>query len=178
MNNAELPSSPLSASQLPDAEDLFEQLCQKLEPLRAENPQIVGIASGGAWLAQRLQQRWGMAQVGILSTAMHRDDFARRGLSRTEQTHLPFPVEGARILLLDDVLYTGRTIRAALNEIFDFGRPASIRLAVLVERPGKELPISAYASAAYLPLSGDQSLALQQDEAGRFSFLLQNIHEE
>ena len=164
---------------LPDAEALYQRLCVLLEPIRAQQPlQVVGIASGGAWLAQRLQRQWGLPSVGILSTAMHRDDFARRGLSRTEQTSLPFTVEGAHILLLDDVLYTGRTIRAALNEIFDFGRPASVRLAVLVDRLGRELPIEASVSAQHLALLPEQSLSLLQDEAGRFSFQLQTGGED
>ena len=104
---------------------------------------------------------------------MHRDDFAQRGLSHTEQTSLPFVVDGAHILLLDDVLHTGRTICAALNEIFDFGRPASVQLAVMVDRGERQLPFQASVAATQLHLPADQSLMLKQDEAGRFHFHLQ-----
>jgi pyrimidine operon attenuation protein/uracil phosphoribosyltransferase len=101
---------------------------------------------------------------------MHRDDFARRGLAAGGQTQLPFDVNGSHILLLDDVLYTGRTLRAVINELFDYGRPASVRLAVLVDRGGRELPIQADFAAARVTLADQQSLALAQNEAGRFSF--------
>jgi pyrimidine operon attenuation protein/uracil phosphoribosyltransferase len=101
---------------------------------------------------------------------MHRDDFARRGLSASAQTSLPFDVDGADVLLLDDVLYTGRTIRAVLNELFDFGRPACVRLAVLIDRGGRELPVAADFAAQTLELPATQSLALARSDAGAFSF--------
>ncbi|RZL57175.1 MAG: bifunctional pyr operon transcriptional regulator/uracil phosphoribosyltransferase PyrR, partial [Variovorax sp.] len=89
-----------------------------------DETRLVGITSGGAWLVERLQKDLGLPGVpGVISSAMHRDDFARRGLAASAQTVLPFDVNGADVLLLDDVLYTGRTIRAVLNELFDFGRP-------------------------------------------------------
>ena len=163
-----------SALALPDAEALYQQLCTLLRPLRTTQAQVVGITSGGAWIAQRLQQQWGLDSIGTISTAMHRDDFAQRGLSRTEQTSLPFVVDGAHILLIDDVLHTGRTIRAALNEIFDFGRPASVQLAVLVDRGGRELPFQASVAATQLTLPPHLSLALQQEDGERFSFCLRN----
>lgn len=175
------PSRPAAASTLPalpDAEALYQQLCTLLQPLRTPQTQVVGITSGGAWIAQRLQQQWGLPHIGIISTAMHRDDFAQRGLSRTEQTSLPFVVDGAHILLLDDVLHTGRTIRAALNEIFDFGRPASVQLAVMVDRGERQLPFQASVAATQLTLPADQSLMLKQDEDGRFRFHLQARKEE
>jgi pyrimidine operon attenuation protein/uracil phosphoribosyltransferase len=100
---------------------------------------------------------------------MHRDDFAQRGLSSGAQTSLPFDVNGADDLLLDDVLYTGRTIRAVLNELFDYGRPASVRLAVLVDRGGRELPMQADFALPAWP-AATQSLALARDEQGGFSF--------
>ena len=161
-----------SAFSLPDAETLYQQLCTLLRPLRTTQAQVVGITSGGAWIAQRLQQQWGLASIGTISTAMHRDDFAQRGLSRTEQTSLPFVVDGAHILLIDDVLHTGRTIRAALNEIFDFGRPASVQLAVLVDRGGRQLPIEATIAAARLTLPDNQSLALCKSDDDSFSLML------
>src|SRR5690606_10462819 len=101
---------------------------------------------------------------------MHRDDFARRGLAASAQTQLPFDVNGAHGLLLDDVLYTGRTIRAVLNELFDYGRPAGVQLAVLVDRGGRELPVQADFAAARVSLPAAQSLELARDADGRFSF--------
>lgn len=153
-----------------DAEALYQTLRQQIERIRTPDTQFAGITSGGAWLVERLQQEWGLGPVGTISTAMHRDDFARRGLAVTAQTLLPFEVDGANIVLLDDVLYTGRTIRAALNEIFDFGRPASVQLAVLVDRGGRELPIEAAMAAARVQLPASQSLSLARADDGRFSF--------
>jgi pyrimidine operon attenuation protein / uracil phosphoribosyltransferase len=109
-------------------------------------------------------------QAGTISSAMHRDDFAQRGLSAGGQTVLPFDVNGAHILVLDDVLYTGRTIRAVINELFDYGRPASVKLAVLVDRGGRELPVQADFAAARVALGDKQSLALARSDAGVFSF--------
>ena len=101
---------------------------------------------------------------------MHRDDFARRGLASKGQTHLPFDVNGAEIILLDDVLYTGRTIRAVINELFDYGRPASVKLVVLVDRGGRELPIQPDFAVSRITLAPTQSLELARDAAGGFSF--------
>jgi pyrimidine operon attenuation protein/uracil phosphoribosyltransferase len=101
---------------------------------------------------------------------MHRDDFAQRGLAAGGQTKLPFDVNGAHIVLLDDVLYTGRTLRAVINELFDYGRPASVKLAVLVDRGGRELPIQADYAGARVSLRAAQSLALARNDAGSFSF--------
>lgn len=155
-----------------DAEALYQTLCQQIQRIRTPDTQFAGITSGGAWLAQRLQQDWGLGPVGTISTAMHRDDFAKRGLAVTAQTQMPFEVDGAHIILLDDVLYTGRTVRAALNEIFDYGRPASVKLAVLVDRGGRQLPVEADIAAARLQLAPGQSLALARADDGSFSFRL------
>lgn len=131
----------------------------------------MGITSGGAWLAERLQKDLKLpGQAGTISSAMHRDDFAQRGLSSGGQTVLPFDVNGAEILVLDDVLYTGRTIRAVINELFDYGRPARVKLAVLVDRGGRELPVQADFAAARVALGATQSLALARSESGVFSF--------
>ncbi|HEY1226458.1 MAG TPA: bifunctional pyr operon transcriptional regulator/uracil phosphoribosyltransferase PyrR [Ramlibacter sp.] len=139
---------------------------------------LVGITSGGAWLVERLQEDLGLPGApGIISSAMHRDDFARRGLASSVQTQLPFDVDGADILLLDDVLYTGRTIRAVLNELFDFGRPASVRLAVLVDRGGRQLPVAADFAAAKLELPAAQSLALARDDKGGFALKIEQLQE-
>lgn len=155
---------------IPDAEALYLELLRGVKPLMRENTRLVGITSGGAWLVERLQKDLGLPGApGVISSAMHRDDFARRGLTASAHTTLPFDVNGADVLLLDDVLYTGRTIRAVLNELFDFGRPACVRLAVLVDRGGRELPVAADFAAARLTLPASQSLALARDDKGALS---------
>lgn len=154
-----------------DAEALYRELLRGVRGLCDANTRLVGVTSGGAWLAERLQRDLGLREApGFISSAMHRDDFARRGLSSGGQTQLPFDVNEAHILLLDDVLYTGRTIRAVINELFDYGRPASIRLAVMVDRGGRELPIQPDFAAARVALPASQSLALARDEGANFSF--------
>jgi pyrimidine operon attenuation protein / uracil phosphoribosyltransferase len=155
-----------------DAEALYRELLHGVQQLRTAETHLVGITSGGAWLAQRLQRDLGLAgEAGVISSAMHRDDFAKRGLTgAAQQTQLGFEVNDAHIILLDDVLYTGRTIRAVLNELFDYGRPASVKLAVLVDRGGRELPVQADYAAARVSLPAAQSLALARDGSGRFSF--------
>ncbi len=164
-------------SSIPDAEVLYTSLLAGVKPLMRADTRLVGITSGGAWLAERLQQDLKLpGEPGVISSAMHRDDFARRGLSATAQTKLDFDVNGARILLLDDVLYTGRTIRAVLNELFDYGRPAAVALAVLVDRGGRELPVQADYAAARVALPSDQALALARDAQGRFSFEVERAH--
>ena len=157
-----------------DAEALYRELVRGVQHLRRHDGRLVGITSGGAWLAERLQKDLGLpGEAGVISSAMHRDDYAQRGLSATAQTKLDFDVNGAHIVLLDDVLYTGRTIRAVLNELFDFGRPAAVQLAVLVDRGGRELPIQADYAAARVTLPEDQALALARDAAGLFTFQLE-----
>jgi pyrimidine operon attenuation protein/uracil phosphoribosyltransferase len=158
-----------------NAEALYLELLRGARTLCQTNTRLVGITSGGAWLAERLQRDLGLTgEAGQVSSVMHRDDFAQRGLSVGGQTHLPFEVDGADILVLDDVLYTGRTIRAVLNEIFDYGRPARVQLAVLVDRGGRQLPIQADYAAARVTLPETQSLALARDAEGRFSFDVEN----
>lgn len=154
-----------------DAEALYSQLQQGVRALLQPDLHLVGVTSGGAWLAERLQRDLAVsASMGVISSSLHRDDYARRGMTAAAQTQIPFDVNEAHILLLDDVLYTGRTIRAVINELFDFGRPASIKLAVLVDRGGRELPIAADFCAARVVLPASQSLALARSDAGVFSF--------
>lgn len=155
-----------------DAEALYRELLRGVRSMMSPgSTRLAGIASGGAWLAERLQKDLGLEGApGVLSSVMHRDDFAQRGLSGGGQTVLPFDVNEAQIIVLDDVLYTGRTIRAVINELFDYGRPADIKLAVLVDRGGRELPIQADFAAARVALAADQSLALARDKSDRFSF--------
>ncbi|HEY2558093.1 MAG TPA: bifunctional pyr operon transcriptional regulator/uracil phosphoribosyltransferase PyrR [Caldimonas sp.] len=155
-----------------DAEALYAQLLEGVRRLLKPGGGLVGIWSGGAWLAERLQRDLGLAgSPGVISSALHRDDFSQRGLSGgADHTKLPFDVEGRHIVLVDDVLYTGRTIRAAVNELYDFGRPASVALAVLVDRGGRELPIAAAFATATIELAPDKRISLARDDAGRFSF--------
>lgn len=154
-----------------DAEALYGELLSGVRSLCTPQTQLAGVSSGGAWLAQRLQKDLQLpGEAGVISSAMHRDDFAERGLSGNGQTVLHFDVNGAEVLVLDDVLYTGRTLRAVLNELFDYGRPARVRLAVLVDRGGRELPVQADFAAARVTLPPAQSLALARDESGAFSF--------
>jgi pyrimidine operon attenuation protein / uracil phosphoribosyltransferase len=158
-----------------DAPTLYQELLKGvknlIEPNTPQPTQLIGIASGGVWLAQQLQTDLKLAgKAGVISSAMHRDDFSKRGLAHSVQTQLPFDVNGQDILLIDDVLYTGRTIRAVLNELFDYGRPARVRLAVLVDRGGRQLPVQADFAAARVSLPAAQSLALARSEAGVFSF--------
>ena len=156
-----------------DAEALYQELLRGVRMLATGSTRLVGITSGGAWLAQRLQKDLGLpGEAGTISSALHRDDFSSRGMASAAATSLPFEVDGADILVLDDVLYTGRTLRAILNELYDFGRPARVRLAVLVDRGGRELPVQADFAAARVSLPASQSLALAQDVAGAFSFRL------
>ena len=160
-----------------DAEALYRELFRGVQQLRGTGAQLVGITSGGAWLAERLQRDLRLpGSAGVISSSMHRDDFAQRGLSGAgQQTQLDFDVNGSRIILLDDVLYTGRTIRAVINELFDYGRPACVLLAVLVDRGARELPLQADYAAARVALPDTQSLALARDDAGKFSFKVEEV---
>ncbi|MCY7305982.1 MAG: bifunctional pyr operon transcriptional regulator/uracil phosphoribosyltransferase PyrR [Rhodoferax sp.] len=170
------PAAGASGQLVLDAEALYQELLRWVRATLGANTRLVGITSGGAWLAQRLQAELALAgQHGEISSTMHRDDFAQRGLSARRPTQLPFEVDGAEIILLDDVLYTGRTIRAVVNELFDFGRPAAVRLAVLVDRGGRELPIEAGFAAARVTLAGNQSLALERAADGVFSFHVETV---
>ena len=158
-----------------DAQSLYGELKKYVQSL--PGVQVVGITSGGAWLAGQLVADGVCPAVNTISSAMHRDDFAQRGLAHAEQTKLHFDVNGADILLLDDVLYTGRTLRAVLNELFDHGRPASVKLAVLVDRGGRELPIQADVCAATVSLPEQQTLELSRADDGRLSFVVENKKE-
>lgn len=158
-----------------DAQALYADLLAGVKQLLKPDCRLVGIWSGGAWLAERLQADLGLPdECGVLSSALHRDDYGQRGFTAGgDQTKLPFSVEGRHLILVDDVLYTGRTIRAAINELFDFGRPASVQLAVLVDRGGRELPVDAGYSAARVSLPADQRLSLERDESGAFNFRIE-----
>ncbi|HSH89399.1 MAG TPA: bifunctional pyr operon transcriptional regulator/uracil phosphoribosyltransferase PyrR [Ramlibacter sp.] len=160
-----------------DAEALYRELASGVRNLGGPAAHLVGITSGGAWLAERLHKELKMSgAAGVISSVMHRDDFSKRGLSGAgQQTQLDFDVNDAHIVLLDDVLYTGRTIRAVLNELFDYGRPASVKLAVLVDRGGRELPVQPDYAAARVTLPATQSLSLARDDSGRFRFQIETV---
>lgn len=160
---------------LPDAEELLAKLADGIKPLVTPDTALVGIHSGGVWLMERLLPLLGHdLACGSLDVSFYRDDFGSRGLhAETKPSQIPFEVNDRNILLIDDVFYTGRTIRAAMNELFDYGRPASISLAVLVNRGGRELPIAPQVCAAEIPLRPDQNLQLLRDEQGRFTLELE-----
>ncbi len=159
---------------LPDAEQLLADLAEKIRPDVTKNTVLVGIYTGGVWLAERLHQILGLTlPLGALDVSFYRDDFGQIGLHpQVKPSNIPFEVEGRHIILIDDVLYTGRTIRAATNELFDYGRPASIRLAALVDRGGRELPIAANYVGATIVLLEDKMLALEQSNNGKLSLSL------
>ena len=161
-----------------DAEALYAELRSGVRSLWRPGMVVMGIWSGGAWLAERLvadlPELSGAGRPAVISSTLHRDDFSARGMaSGTDATKIPFAVDGAHILMLDDVLFTGRTIRAVLNELFDFGRPASVTLAVLVDRGGRELPIQPAFAAAKIVLPATQKLSLARADGGRFTFSVQ-----
>ncbi len=162
-----------------NAEALYLQLLAQIkqQTVALENLAIVGIYSGGAWLAERLAADLGLAnKPGFIDVSFYRDDYAKIGLhADVKPTRIPFEVDNASIILVDDVLYTGRTTRAAINELFDYGRPAKIMLAALIDRGGRELPIvadfvahSAYfdnTSSVRLQRAADGTLSLSIDHA-------------
>ena len=163
-----------------DAEALYTDLRAGVQNLWRPGMALMGIWSGGAWLAERLAADLAadlpasLGRVGkpaVISSSLHRDDFSARGMAASsDATRIPFAVDGAHILLLDDVLFTGRTVRAVINELFDFGRPASVTLAVLVDRGGRELPIQPAFAAARISLPAADKLSLARGDDGRFSF--------
>lgn len=162
-----------------NAEPLYKKLLENLRKRTQLSPfELVGLAMGGAWIAERLAKDLGLPHYGVINVAFHRDDYAEKGMTAlrtasTMPTHLPFDVNGASVILIDDVLLTGRTLRAALNELFDFGRPAQVELMVLADRGKRELPVSADFVAEHIQVPEEQILVLEKDTAGNFSFQLE-----
>ncbi len=152
---------------IPDVESLLARMTAGLSQLLAdgsnEDALLVGIHTGGAWLAERLHERLGLrTPLGTLDISFYRDDFSRKGMHpEVRPSRLPLSIEGRPVILVDDVLYTGRTVRAALNELFDYGRPASVRLAVLIERDGRELPVAADVAGHTLTLGRAERIKLR-----------------
>jgi pyrimidine operon attenuation protein/uracil phosphoribosyltransferase len=160
---------------LPDAERLCAQLARELAPLVKPATAMVGIHTGGAWVAERLHAALGLREpLGLIDPAFYRDDYAKQGLAKDpKRSKIPFEVEGRELLLVDDVLYTGRTVRAAINELFDYGRPASIALVVLADRGGRQLPVCAQHCGAKVEVPAGQRLRLKRDAQGKLSLELE-----
>jgi pyrimidine operon attenuation protein/uracil phosphoribosyltransferase len=163
-----------------NAEQSYLKLLAALQQRHETNTvfELAGLAMGGAWIAQRLASDLGLPHYGVINVAFHRDDYAEKGMTAmstagTMPTNLPFEVNGAHVILIDDVLQTGRTVRAALNELFDFGRPASVELMVLADRQSRELPISADFVGEQVRIADHHILVLEKDDAGKFSFELE-----
>ena len=145
-----------------DIDAAMTRMVEQLRPMLKRDPLMVGIHTGGVWVAERLHQLLGFKEpLGTLDISFYRDDFTRIGMNPQVRTsHLPVNVEDRHLILVDDVLHTGRTIRAALNEIFDYGRPASVMLACLIERGGRELPIEPQVVGEHVKLGKNQHVKL------------------
>lgn len=158
-------------SSLPDPEALVKTLADKMAGAISPDAGLVGIYTGGAWVAERLHRALGLATpLGVLAVTLHRDDFGRIGLHReSRRSQIPFSVDDREVVLVDDVLHTGRTLRAALNELFDFGRPRAVRLAVLADRGGRELPVAADFTGARIEVGRGEELVLS-NESGKLRF--------
>ena len=159
---------------LPDVDPLIAQLAAAIAPTLTPDTVIVGLHTGGVWVAERLHALLGCAlPLGTLDISFYRDDFSRIGLHpQVKPSNLPFDLEGRDILLVDDVLHSGRTVRAAMNELFDYGRPASIRLAVLVDRGGHELPIRPDFTGLVLGVPAHQNVNLSRLDDGHLTLSL------
>lgn len=162
---------------LPAVEPLLQRLSEALPALLAQqgrsDPALIGIRTGGVWIASELQRRClPDAPLGILDIAFYRDDFAHNGLpQKVQPSDLPFSIDGRHLVLVDDVLMSGRTIRAALNELFDYGRPASVTLVCLIDLQARELPIRADVLGASLQLPAGQRLKLSGPQPLQFNLI-------
>ena len=163
-------------TRLPDTEKLCDQLAAELRSRLSDKSAMIGLYTGGAWLAERLHAMLGMnSPLGLMDIAFYRDDYHTQGLHHDpKRTKIPFDVSGRDILLVDDVLYTGRTVRAAMNELFDYGRPASISLVVLADRGGRELPICAQHCGAKVDVPAGQRLRLTRAADGKLALVLED----
>jgi len=159
-----------------DAESIYAVLAQRVRELVAgRSPGLVGVHTGGVWLAERLRRDLAVsAEVGVLDVSFYRDDFAQGGLNPgVRPSRIPFEVAGCHVVLVDDVLNTGRTVRAAMNELFDYGRPACIDLAVLIDRGGRELPIAPSVVGRTIEVPDEVSVVLNRDDVGRLHLTLE-----
>jgi pyrimidine operon attenuation protein / uracil phosphoribosyltransferase len=162
---------------LPDAEQLCEQLARELKPVVGARSAMIGIHTGGAWLAERLHAMLALREpLGLMDIAFYRDDYHDQGLHHDpKRTRIPFDVNGRALLLVDDVLYTGRTVRAAMNELFDYGRPDSISLVVLADRGGRQLPICAQHCGARIEVPPGMRLRLKRGADGKLALALEAV---
>lgn len=162
---------------LPDAEQLLKALIEQMRPAVGPETGLIGIHTGGVWVAERLHQALKLkTALATLDVSFYRDDYDARGLHRdVKRSEVPFEVDGLDLVLVDDVLYTGRTIRAALNEIFDYGRPATVRLAALVDRGGRQLPIAAQFTGGAVALGPGENVGLKRAADGRLSLELREV---
>lgn len=166
-------------NKLHNAESLYETLLAQVRAGLAgkEKVAIIGIYSGGAWIAERLAKALDLEErLGFVNASFYRDDFSEKGLRPdVRASQVGFDVEGSTILLVDDVLYTGRTTRAAINELFDYGRPARIMLAALVDRGGRELPVAADFLAETVSVGENESVQLQRADDGSFTLTVVHV---
>ena len=159
-------------SRLPDAEAHCVELAAQIQPALQADTTLVGIHSGGAWIARRVHQLLGLpGEIGLLDVSFYRDDFGQRGLHpQVRPTQIPFAVDDRTLVLIDDVLFTGRTTRAAINELFDYGRPRRIQLAVLADRGGRQLPIQPDFCVWRPKLAAHEELVLETMADGRLQW--------
>jgi pyrimidine operon attenuation protein/uracil phosphoribosyltransferase len=169
--------------QLPNPEHLLAEITAKIQAQLQPSTALVGIHSGGVWLMNRILDSikqnvpHGTIPIGTLDAALYRDDYAQRGLkTEPKPSNIAFDVTNKHIILIDDIFYTGRTTRAAMNELFDYGRPASITLAVLINRGGAELPIAPNIVGAEILLKPSQNLQLSQNSKGKLDLTLEANH--
>jgi len=153
---------------LPDAEQLMTALIEQIRGNIKPDTGIIGIFTGGVWVAERLHAALGTeVPLGTIDIAFYRDDYVRRGLQgNVKPSDIPFDVNERDIVLVDDVLYTGRTIRAALNELFDYGRPGCVMLAALVDRGGRQLPVAPQFVGTELKVDDNELVALEREANG------------
>jgi pyrimidine operon attenuation protein/uracil phosphoribosyltransferase len=162
-------------SRIPDAEHLYIQLLREVRAhVAALNvpPVIIGVHRGGAWVAERLHQDLGLSEpLSTIDISFYRDDFSTTGIrTNVKTTDVPVDLDGRAVILCDDILNSGRSVRAALNEIFDFGRPARVDLAVLFDRGGRELPMAARFVGGVSEFDAAYKLVLERDSSNRFCF--------
>ena len=163
---------------LPNAENLIESLKNKINEVIDENTVLIGVQRGGELILQKiLPGLRNTVATGSIDTSFYRDDFSSRGLKiKNKPSKIDTEINGKHIILIDDVFSSGRTVRAAMNEIFDYGRPAKITLAVLIDRNEQELPIAPQICIEKISLNKDQHLELILDENKKFAFQLKESH--
>ena len=165
---------------LPDVEQLLENLVEQIKGNIKPDTGIIGIYTGGVWVAERLHAALkNEAPMGTIDIAFYRDDYGRRGLQDSvKPSDIPFDVNDRDIVLVDDVLYTGRTIRAAMNELFDYGRPGRVMLAALVDRGGRQLPIEPQFVGAEVSVADNEMVSLQREDSGSLQLTIRQKTED